>query len=99
MSNKKGLVSISFRQHSVEEVARAARDAGLKAIEWGGDVHVPHGDIEAARRAADVSRECGLSCTHYGSYYRIGYSDPELFSSVLESARVLGVSLGPFGCL
>lgn len=93
MPNKKGLVSISFRQHSVEEVARAARNAGLEAIEWGGDVHVPHGDREAARRAAEVSRECGLSIAHYGSYYRIGYSDPELFSGVLESAKILGAPI------
>ena len=28
-----------------------AEDAGLAAIEWGGDVHVPLGDLAAARKA------------------------------------------------
>ena len=93
MPNKKGLVSISFRSKSVEEIARAARVAGLEAIEWGGDVHAPHGDLDAARNAAEISKKYGLECVHYGSYYKIGYSDPELFSSVLESARVLGAPI------
>ena len=93
MPNKKGLVSISFRSKSVEEIARAARAAGLEAIECGGDVHVPHGDLDAARNAAEISKKYGLECVHYGSYYKIGYSDPELFSSVLESARVLGAPI------
>ena len=74
MGNTKGLVSISFRSNSVEEIAKAAQSAGLEAIEWGGDVHVPHGDIAAARRAAEISAKYGLKTVHYGSYYKIGYS-------------------------
>ena len=54
MANIKGLVSISFRSKSVEEIALAARDAGLEAIEWGGDVHTPHGDIAAAHNAREI---------------------------------------------
>lgn len=90
MGNTKGLVSISFRSNSVEEIAKAAQSAGLEAIEWGGDVHVPHGDIAAARHAAEISAKYGLKTVHYGSYYKIGYSDPALFGGVLDSARALG---------
>lgn len=93
MPNKKGLVSISFRSNNVEEIVRAARAASLEAIEWGGDVHAPHGDACAARYAAEVSKEYGLECVHYGSYYKIGYSDPEMFYGVLESARILGAPI------
>lgn len=90
MPNTKGLVSISFRSMTVEEIARSAKDAGLCAIEWGGDVHVPHGDVKAAEHAAAVSAKYNLKIQHYGSYYKIGYSAPELFSKVLESAKILG---------
>ena len=93
MSNLKGLVSISFRSKSVEEIAVAAKNAGVEAIEWGGDVHVPHGDLQAAKHAAEISKKYGLQCVHYGSYYKMGYSDPELFSDVLESAKILGVPI------
>jgi 3-dehydroshikimate dehydratase len=47
---KLGLVSISFRPLSVEELIRLVTDVGLEGIEWGGDKHVPHGDLDTARR-------------------------------------------------
>ena len=93
MPNTNGLVSISFRSKSVEEIAREAQKAGLCAIEWGGDVHVPHGDVKAAEHAAAVSAKYNLRILHYGSYYKIGYSDPELFSAVLKSAKILGAPI------
>ena len=93
MANKKGLVSISFRSKSVEEIALAASEAGLEAIEWGGDVHVPHGDTEAAKNAAEICKKYGLSIPHYGSYYKMGYSDPAMFEGVLECARILGAPI------
>lgn len=90
MANTKGLVSISFRSKSVEEIARAAWESGLEAVEWGGDVHVPHGDIEAAHYARETCKKYGLKIVHYGSYYKMGYSNPELFDAVLASAKALG---------
>ena len=56
-----GLVSISFRSLSPEEIIRIAKAAGLSAIEWGGDVHVPFGEIETARRVGEITRAAGLS--------------------------------------
>ena len=32
-----GLVSISFRKHTVEEIIREVRRCGLTHIEWGSD--------------------------------------------------------------
>ena len=93
MRNKTGIVSISFRKYTREEIIAAAAAAGLDAIEWGGDVHVPHGDLEIAAEAAKNTTGAGLSVAEYGSYYSIGTSDAALFDSVLASARALGTSV------
>ena len=48
-SYRLGLVSVSFRPHTPEDILKAMQCAGLNYIEWGGDVHVPHGDEKTAR--------------------------------------------------
>lgn len=93
MANQAGLVSVSFRKNTVEEVVAAVKAAGLTAIEWGGDIHVPHGDLAAAQKAADLCREAGIAITEYGSYYIIGKSEPQEFDKVVASAKVLGTDL------
>lgn len=87
-----GLVSVSFRGESPETILHEACAAGLRAIEWGGDVHVPPGDLENARRIGAATREAGLSVAAYGSYYRLGTAeDPAAaFSPVLDTALALG---------
>lgn len=85
-----GLVSITFRQFGVAEVLDLMTRAGLRAVEWGGDVHVPAGDIEAARRAAELTAAAGIEVAAYGSYYRAGNDDPEAFEPVLRTAVALG---------
>lgn len=93
MQNRTGLVSISFRSHTPEEILAAVKDAGLSAVEWGGDVHVPHGDKAAAKRIKALSDSFGISIPEYGSYYAIGKSDPELFDAVLATAKELGTDI------
>lgn len=85
---KPGLVSITFRQLSPHEVIALAARAGLAGIEWGGDIHVPHGDTARARLVLKASREAGVDIAAYGSYYRIGHSEEEglAFSHVLHTA-------------
>jgi len=85
-----GLVSISFRSICPEELIAAAREAGLAAIEWGGDVHSPHGDVARAKEIAAATRAAGLTMPEYGSYYIIGKSEHSLFSEVVKSAKALG---------
>ncbi len=84
-----GLVSVSFRNKDVEEVVRLAKDAGLSCIEWGGDVHVPPKDREAAKKAAALSEKAGLFVSTYGSYFRLGKSHPGEFTDIAENARLL----------
>ncbi len=93
MANQTGLVSISFRKHTKEEILTAVKDAGLDSIEWGGDVHVPHGDEPVAKEAFELSKKYGILMPEYGSYYVIGQSEPELFDKVLLSARTLGTKV------
>lgn len=87
-----GLVSISFRSLSPAEIVDLCREAGLDGVEWGGDVHVPHGDLGAAESVRGLCRDAGLRIASYGSYYRLGSSEQNglPFQSVLDSARALG---------
>ena len=88
---KNGLVSISFRQHSIDEIVLAAAQAQLEAIEWGGDVHVPPGNEAAARKAAALTTRAGLSTAAYGSYYRLGNpsNTEDDFKRIIETACLL----------
>jgi len=90
-----GLVSITFRQLTPEAIIGLVREAGLRGIEWGGDVHVPHGDLKRAREVGEMTREAGLEVAAYGSYFRVGHSEGDglLFSHVVDSALELGASV------
>ncbi|MCK2241163.1 MULTISPECIES: sugar phosphate isomerase/epimerase [unclassified Crossiella] len=88
-----GLVSVTFRQLGVPEVVRLTAAAGLEAIEWGGDVHVPAGDLAAAETARELTAAAGLTVAAYGSYYRAGHSDPADLDPVVRTAAALGAPL------
>jgi len=62
----------------------------LKAIEWGGDIHVPYGDIARAREVRRATEDAGLRVAAYGSYYRVGHEEPGPFQTALETAMALG---------
>jgi 3-dehydroshikimate dehydratase len=89
-----GLCSIAFRKLKPQEIIDTTAKAGLDGIEWGGDVHVPHGNIACAKETRHATTNAGLKIASYGSYYRIGVSESEglSFSSVLNSAVALGVN-------
>jgi 3-dehydroshikimate dehydratase len=85
-----GLVSITFRQLSPQEIVDLVARAGLEGIEWGGDVHVPHGNLQRAREVRRMTQEAGLEIAAYGSYYRVEHDDPAPFEPVLATAVELG---------
>ena len=85
-----GLVSITFRQLSPREIIDLVVQAGLEGIEWGGDIHIPHGDLRRAREVRQMMQEAGLVVAAYGSYYRVERDDPVPFDSVLATAVELG---------
>ena len=85
-----GLCSVTFRDRSIGEVAELAAGCGLQVIEWGGDVHVPAGDLTAAARAAEVTRELGLGVCSYGSYLFCDAGAGDALGPVLDVAEALG---------
>jgi 3-dehydroshikimate dehydratase len=87
-----GLVSITFRALTPAQIVALVRQAGLRGIEWGGDIHVPHGNTGRAREVRELTHEAGLAVAAYGSYYRAGQSEAAglAFEQVLDSAVELG---------
>ncbi len=87
-----GLVSVTFRKLSPAEIVALAGRAGLVGIEWGGDIHAPHGDVARAREVRARTLDAGIRVAAYGSYYRAGGENPDNpdFARVLESAVALG---------
>jgi sugar phosphate isomerase/epimerase len=65
------------------------RQAALAGIEWGADVHVPHGDVEQAKLVRQLTEDAGLQVAAYGSYYRITHHETGPFDAVLETAAAL----------
>jgi len=84
---KCGLVSVTFRHLDWREIIRIARDCNMDCIEWGGDIHVPHGDLLRARQVAEATADAGLAVLSYGSYYTLGAGEP--FEPVLGTAAAL----------
>jgi 3-dehydroshikimate dehydratase len=85
-----GLCSVTLRRLGVGHVVEAAAGAGLAAIEWGADVHVPPGDVVAADAARAAGERAGIAVASYGSYFRAGDDPVSAFGPVLASARRLG---------
>jgi 3-dehydroshikimate dehydratase len=91
---KTGVCSVTFRQHSPQQLIDLVVESGLSAIEWGGDVHVPPGNIRLARSVGQSTRDAGLSVSSYGSYYKVldeagRFQD---FDPVLETTLALGTN-------
>jgi sugar phosphate isomerase/epimerase len=88
---KPALCTVTFRGLLPEAIIPMARDAGLAAIEWAGDAHVPPGNAQAARGAGNLTREAGLAAS-YGSYVAPPTDGTDNFSQALEAARMLRAS-------
>lgn len=85
---------MSFRALNVDQIIQLATDNNLDGIEWGGDIHVPHGDIDAARTVQTKMTNAGLSTSAYGSYYKLGNSDDNpAWSDVLATALALNTPM------
>jgi len=91
-----GMTSVTFRNKSIEEVIEITKQSPLIAIEWGGDAHVP--DVNAAKRAAQLTKNAGLKIASYGSYYRVGKDSIQRFDEVLDVAKMLGAPIVRIWC-
>lgn len=83
-----GLCSVTLRSAEPAEVIAHAVAAGLAAVEWGADVHVPPDVPGAPEAVARATAAAGLAVASYGSYLRLGRgADP---GPVLAAAAALG---------
>lgn len=88
-----GLLSVTFRGLSAERIVEITSQAGLDSIEWGGDVHVPHGDVARARAVREMTTDRGLFISAYGSYYRLAETSSPPIEAVLDTAEALGTKI------
>ena len=93
-----GLVSISFRSHSPEEIAAAAAEAGLSFVEWGSDVHAPCTDTKRLADLVRLQETYGLSCSSYGTYFWLGETPLAELPAYFEAAKALGTNVVRLWC-
>lgn len=95
---KPGVVSVSFRGLSAEEVIKITKEAGLAAIEWGSDVHAPADDVESLKNIAIMQKEAGIVCSSYGTYFRFGVDSVDELPKYIEAAKILGTRVLRLWC-
>ena len=88
-----GLVSVSFRPESVENVIKAAKAAGLTCIEWGSDVHAPWDDENRLQEIVQLQKQYGVTCCAYGTYFRLGMNDVSELPGYIRAAKLLGTDV------
>jgi len=93
-----GLCSVTLRAESIAEVVAIAAGAGLEAIEWGGDVHVPPGDLAVAADARRRSEDAGLRVVSYGSYLSCTPKVGRHVDAALDVTEALGTSMVRVWC-
>lgn len=95
---KTGLVSVSFRPLSPAQVLTAARDAGLRYIEWGSDVHAPCTDEARLREIAAMQDSHEITCSSYGTYFKLGIDPTEQLYDYIRAAKILGTDILRLWC-
>ena len=72
---KCGLVSVSFRKYTPQQIVSAVKSCGLQCIEWGSDIHAPRNDIEKLNEIVKLQNKYGIYCSSYGTYFHLGQDD------------------------
>ncbi|MBR4073373.1 MAG: sugar phosphate isomerase/epimerase [Clostridia bacterium] len=95
---KSGLVSISFRQNSVEEIIKAVKAAELTCIEWGSDVHAPYDNTEKIQEIVKLQKKYGIECSSYGTYFKLDVTPIEELEGYIKAAKLLGTDILRLWC-
>lgn len=95
---KAGLVSISFRKLTVEEVCAAAAKANLSCIEWGSDVHAPRNDAVRLAQIVKMQNDYGITCCSYGTYFYLGADPIEELPEYIQAAKTLNTNILRLWC-
>jgi len=90
-----GLSSSALLTRDLRAVLDAAKGAGVDAVEWAGDVHVPHDDPAAAQAAMMDTLRSGLTVASYATLYRASAEGEAglRFERVLDAAAALQAPL------
>ncbi len=86
---KSGLVSVSFRGLSPEEILTECSKLGIGYIEWGSDVHAPCDNEERLKEICRLQKSMGISCCSYGTYFRAGKDSAEDLRKYIAAAKLL----------
>ena len=89
---KAGLVSVSFRKHTIEEIITAVKAQNLTHIEWGSDVHAPYSDLKKLQKISALCKENDITCS-YGTYFRFGQTPIEELPNYIAAAKILGANI------
>jgi len=88
-----GIVSVTFRSLSPRRIIELTAQAKLAAIEWGGDIHVPHGDLSTAASIRRMCESSGIAISAYGSYFRADGAPEPSATAVVDTAAELGARI------
>lgn len=80
-----GLCSVTFRKKSAAQVVEIAKKAGIRYIEWGGDVHITN--IEEARIIKSVCDNEDIKISSYGSYFNCMDYDESKWREICRIAK------------
>lgn len=95
---KTGLVSISFRDKTPEEILKAMKNCGLNYIEWGSDVHAPCDDVKNLENIKKLQESYEIECSSYGTYFRLGVNSPDELTTYINAAKILGTDILRLWC-
>lgn len=95
MEYKLGLVSVSFRGNTPEQILQAMHNNGLGYIEWGSDVHCPPDDAD---KIAALQKNYGIVCCSYGTYFRLGVTPIDELAGYMQAAKRLGTNILRLWC-
>ena len=93
-----GVVSVSFRAYTPEEIIKATAEAGLTCIEWGSDVHAPYADTERLKKIAVLQAGYGIRTSSYGTYFRLGVTPIDELCGYINAAKILGTDILRLWC-
>ena len=95
---KPGLVSVSFRNLSCEEILTLMKQTELHYVEWGSDVHAKPDDVDTLKAIASMQKDFDIKCSSYGTYFRIGVNKTEEIYDYINAAKILGTDILRLWC-
>ena len=89
---KFGLVSVSFREYSPEEILSEMKKCCLEYIEWGSDIHAPTENKKRIEELKFLQEKYKMKTSSYGTYFRAGVNKSKEIYPYIENALALGTN-------